>query len=48
MSAKRITVFKCDTCGKEKQSPNNYDLPEGWDYENPAGKPSSHTCTDCQ
>lgn len=47
MSAKRVTVFTCDNCGRERLSPDNYSMPEGWEYENPAGEEPTHTCGVC-
>jgi hypothetical protein len=47
MSAQRTTLFKCDTCGREKLSPSNYEMPEGWEYTNPAHGPSEHKCQAC-
>jgi hypothetical protein len=47
MSARRITEFRCDDCGATALSPDNYSLPEGWEYHNPAGEKGSHLCVNC-
>jgi len=48
MSAERITLFTCDRCGTQELSPANYELPEGWNYEKPAGQDGRNLCKTCK